>query len=54
MAGQTEKCLVITGHSSLFAALLRLLQEKNIRFQCTFISLWAGGCLKQCYMCDCG
>ena len=28
MAGQTEKWLVITGHSSLFAALLRLLQQK--------------------------
>ena len=28
MAGQTEKWLVITGHCSLFAALLRLLQQK--------------------------
>ena len=42
MTGQTEKWLVITGHGSLFAALLRLLQQKNVRFQCMFISLWVG------------
>ena len=53
MAGQTEKWLVITGHSSLFAALLRLLQQKKCSFP-MYLYQFMGGCLKQCYMCDCG